>query len=164
MANSLYASVPELKTYAAERGVSLLGASGVEYTESEVRVFLRKAQDYIDLVFSFNGEAVYDDSAFPRHNLKDYDSTTVPPAVRRATLYIACHLVDGLPILEGQKAQSEIKREVVASNRIETEYATNYKDNTVQGYVMLDAPLYMLSRAGLLSGENTGFNMIGLRG
>lgn len=165
MAKTIYATAAELRTYAAERGVSLMNSAGVEYTDDEINVFLTKAQDYIDLVFSFVGEPVGDYAAFPRTGLKSYDETTVPPAVRLATLYVAMHLMEGLPILEGQKPQSEIKREVVAANRIETEYATNYKDNTVQGFVILDAPMYMLRRAGLLSGvASGGFNLFGVRG
>ena len=165
MARTLYASPDELRTYAQERGVSLKNDGGVELTDSEVSVFLTKAQDYIDLVFTFVGEPVDEDSQFPRIGLDKYDETTVPPAVRKSTMYVACHLIEGLPILEGQKAQAEIKREVVASNRIETEYATNYKDGTVQSFVVLDAPMYMLNRAGLLAGvSNNGFNMFGLRG
>lgn len=165
MAKTIYATAAELKTYAAERGVSLLSAQGVEYTDDEVNVFLTKAQDYIDLVFTYVGEPVGDYSQFPRTGLGSYDETTVPPAVRISTMYVAAHLIDGLPILEGQKAQAEIKKEVVASNRIETEYATNYKDPVVQSFVVLDAPLYMLRRAGLLSGVSTGgMNMFGLRG
>ena len=133
--------------------------------EYEKSVFLTKAQDYIDFVFTFQGEPVGELNQFPRRNLDNYDETTIPPAVRLATLYVASHLIEGLPILEGQKPQSEIKREVIAANRIETEYATNYKDNIVQGYVMLDAPLYILRRAGLLSGTSSGgVNLFGLRG
>ena len=165
MANTRYATVEELRTYAAERGVSLISSTGAEFTDSEINVFLTKAQDYIDFVFTFQGEPVGDLNQFPRRGLELYDETTVPPAVRVATLYVATHLIEGLPILEGQKPQSEVKREVIAANRIETEYATNYKDSTVQGYVMLDAPLYILRRAGLLSGASTGgFNLFGLRG
>lgn len=165
MAKTVYATVDELKTYAAERGVSLVSGNGVDYTDSEINVFLTKAQDYIDLVFSYVGTPVGAYSEFPRNGLSLYDETTVPPAVRISTMYVAAHLIDGLPILEGQKAQAEIKKEVVASNRIETEYATNYKDPVVQGFVVLDAPLYMLRRAGLLSGVSTGgMNLFGLRG
>lgn len=166
MANTRYASVDEFKTYAADRGVSLTNTqTGAQLSDNEINVFLTKAQDYIDLVFSFVGDPVYDSTQFPRTGLSKYDETTVPPAVRLSTMYVAAHLVNGLPILEGQKAQAEVKREVVAANRIETEYATNYKDGSVQGYVILDAPMYMLDRAGLLSGVSTGgMNLFGLRG
>lgn len=165
MAKTMYASVPELRTYAAERGVRLTGDTGEELTDDEINVLLTKAQDYIDLVFTFNGEAVGEYSQFPRTGLEVYDETTVPPAVRFATMYVAVHIYDKLPILEGQKAQSEIKREVVASNRIETEYATNYKDGaSIQGYTMLEAPMMMLRRAGLLVPTVGGYNLFGVRG
>lgn len=165
MANTMYASVPEFRTYAAARGVSLMGDTGEELTDDEINVFLTKAQDYIDLVFTFKGEAVGDYSQFPRTGLEQYDETTVPPAVRTATMYVATHILDGLPILEGQKAQAEIKREVVASNRIETEYATSSKESsTLQGYAMLEAPMLILKRAGLLAHSIGAYNLWGVRG
>lgn len=158
MAKTLYASVDELRTYATDRAVSLQSPSGVPFTDDEVVVFLVKAQDYIDLVFEYKGEAINDDSEFPRKGLDKYDETTVPPAVRKSTMYVACHLIEGLPVMEGSRAESEIKREVVAANRVETEYATNYNDSPVQGFIVLDAPLYMLRRAGLIK-SLSGFSM-----
>lgn len=164
MAMTIYATADDLRTYATQRGVSLLTSEGAILTNEQLQVFITKAQDYIDTNFPFVGEAVYDDSQFPRTGLEKYDETTIPPSVRTSTLYVASHLVEGLPILEGQRPQSEIKREVVAANRIETEYATNYKDNGIQRAIILDAPLYMMQRAGLIGGFATGINLIGLRG
>lgn len=164
MAKTIYASVSELRTYAAERGVSLLKDTGEAYTDDELSVFLTKAQDYIDVVFSFKGQAVYGDSEFPRSGLENYDETTVPPAVRKSTLNVATHIIDGLPIMEGQRATAQVKREVIASNRIETEYATNYAHGPVQGYVVLEAPLFILKRAGLIADNMGSMNFFALRG
>lgn len=164
MSKTLYATTDELRGYAAERGVSLIHSTGREYTDEELQVFLTKAQDYLDIVFTYKGVAVNDSSEFPRSGLSEYDETTTPPAIRRATLYVACHIMDGLPILEGARSEAQVKREVVSANRIETEYAVDYTAGNTQGYVILDAPLYMLRRAGLLADMIGGMNMFGLRG
>lgn len=164
MARTIYASIPEFRTYALERGVSLTTDAGDELSDDDLRVYLTKAQDYVDVVFDFKGEPTGDDSEFPRTGLKNYDETTVPPAVRKATLYVALHIFDGLPILEGQRGANQVKREVIAANRIETEYATNFKESTVQGYIVLEAPLYMLTRAKLLADHMGSINMFGIRG
>lgn len=165
MPKALYATIADYREYAIARGGTLTNTDGSELSDNEIQVLLTKSQDYVDLVFTYKGEAVFDNSEFPRAGLDRYDDTTIPQAVTTATLYVASCFADGLLFVEGSRAEAQIKREVIAGNKIEIEYATNYKnENTTQGYTVLEAPLLILQRAGLISNLGSTFNLFGMRG
>lgn len=156
MPRILYAATDELITYAADRGVSV--------SDTDARVALNLAQDYIDTEYDFVGEAVNVESEFPRTGLENYADDVVPYPVKNATLYAALMQLQGVEFMEGKLATAQTKSVTIAANRIQEEYATNYQDGAVQSAIRLDAVTVMLDRAGLLDSEARPLNMIGVRG
>lgn len=156
MARILYASSQELIDYAAERGVVV--------SDDDARTILNKAQDYIDTEYFFKGEAVNVDSEFPRTGLEHYADDVVPLPVKRATLYAALMLAQGVEFLEGKLADSQTKMVTIATGRITEEYATNYQDGATQSAIKLDGVTILLRKAGLLDEDMAIINMYGVRG
>lgn len=156
MSNVRYASSAEFVTYAAERGVTV--------TNDEALTRLTVAQDYIDQNYSFRGVAINADTEFPRSGLDNYADDVVPYPVKRATLYAALMLAQGVEFLEGKLAESQVKSVTIASNKISEEYATNYKDGAVQSATRLDGVTSILSKADLLDPDANVINLIGVRG
>lgn len=121
MVRILYVTSDELIEYAASRGVSI--------SSEEALVLINNAQDYIDTMYTFCGTAVYKSSAFPRSGLKDYDNTTIPYAVKAATLYAALQIQIGTPFTAGKKAAPQVKKVTIGTGSISREYATNTKNH-----------------------------------
>lgn len=157
MARLLYVTSTELREYAADRGVTLSG--------DDALVLLNKAQDYIDTTYSFCGTRVYETSAFPRNGLDGYDNSTIPCAVKQATLYAAMQIQIGTPFMEGRLADPQVKKVTIGATSISREYATNYKANPVQQTTPLQGCTSLLADADLLCGNVYGINnMIAWRG
>lgn len=156
MPRMMYATATELIQYAADRGVSV--------TEQIANKQLMLAQDYIDGTYSFRGEPVYVESAFPRTGLEDFPETMIPPIVSQATLKVALMLINDTPIMEGTIPEAQIKREVVATNKVETEYATNYAASRVQSNIILPSLLRMFEQYNLITVAGIGVNLYGVRG
>lgn len=157
MPRIIYVTAADLVQYAADRGVLV--------TEDAARIAVTQAQDYIDNTYSFYGTAVYPESEFPRSGLELYPDTVVPEPVHRATLQVALMILKDVPIQEGALAAPQVKREVVATNKIETEYATNYKAAPVQNSVILPSLLRLFDRYLLLDASSvTCVNLFGVRG
>lgn len=156
MPRILYATASELVQYAADRGVSV--------SEADATKNITLAQDYIDNTYNFKGAAVYPESAFPRIGI-DYPETTVPPPITRATLIVGMMFINGTPIAEGSVPQPLLKREVIATNKIENEYATNYAASQVQSNVILPSLVRLFTEFDLIdsmAGYST--NLYGVRG
>ena len=157
MARRLYVSSAELVEYAADRGVTLSSEAAL--------ILCNNAQDYIDMAYEFCGTPVFDNSAFPRNGLDDYDNATIPYAVKAATLYAALQMQIGTPFTEGKLADPQVKKVVIGASSISREYATNYKANPVQKLTQLQGCTSLLYDAGLLCSSPYGItNMFAWRG
>lgn len=155
MPRILYAASSELVNYAADRGVVV--------SEADARIELNKAQDYIDTTYDFKGEAMQEDSQFPRTGTA-YAEDVVPVPVKNATLYAALMLLQGVEFMEGKLATSQTKSVKIGVSGISEEFATNYQDGAVQDSMRLDGVTVMLKRANLLDESLFRINMYGVRG
>lgn len=153
---TVYVSALSFIEYAAERGILI--------EEKAAKIAIRNAQDYLDLAYVFSGTAMQQDAAFPRSGLAEYDNTTVPYPVQIATMRIALLVENGVALYEGSSV-APIKKEVVASNRIETEYDTQTNSvGTIQQQQKLVSITKLLSSHGLIEENDTLFRLYGVRG
>lgn len=152
----IYVDSDTFVAYALQRGITV-DAITASYE-------IRKAQDYIDFAYSFKGTPVNSDSAFPRYGLADFDATTVPVQVKAATMQLALMSLDGVSFHAGT-VNRPVKREVVASGKIETEYDTTGDNaNSTQDMVRFSFITKMLSDIDVIEDGVGVFNMRGLRG
>lgn len=157
MARIIYASPDALVQYAADRGVLIEVGEATE--------LVLRAQDYIDGTYSYKGVPVFFDTAFPRKGLALFDDETLPLPIIQATLQVALMIKNGVALTEGALASPQIKREVIATNKVETEYATNYQANPVQDGVVLASLVRLFNEYELLSAAGTfAPNLTGWRG
>lgn len=154
----MYTSPADLIEYARQRGTVI--------EEDEAQALIMAAQDYIDGTYSFLGEAVHFETAFPRTGLERFSEDVIPEPVRQATMQVAIMLKNGVPLTEGVIAQAQIKREVVSTNKIETEYATNYRADPVQRATTLPSLVRLFTTYDLLNpnAANVSINLTGWRG
>ena len=152
--STVYVDATTFVSYAQERGVTI--------TEDVARIELRKAQDYIDDAYYFVGNPVFSGSSFPRNGLLEYDNKIVPYSVKLATMRIALMSINGVSIYDGVSTQL-VKKEVVASGRLETEYETENATST-QNAIKFPSVTKLLYEDGLLDDASSGFRLYGLRG
>lgn len=154
---AIYVDAATFVSYAADRGVTL------DLTKAAVEI--RKAQDYIDMAYQFNGTPVSNGSAFPRSGLEHYDNTTVPYPIKNATMLVAMLSVNGANIYAGTTT-APVKRETIASNRIETEYDTETNSlRSATDVILFPSITRLLDEAALLAQAATIINnFYGMRG
>lgn len=152
----LYVDSDTFIAYALKRGFS------VDVNTAQIE--LRKAQDYLDFAYSFKGTPICVDSAFPRRGLDAFDETSIPTQVKVATMQLALMSIDGVSFYAGAVSRP-VKKEVVASGRIETEYETSGDNaSATQNASKFSFITKMLSEVDLLADELGVLNMRGLRG
>lgn len=117
-----YATVAEVRAYAASRGISLPAADG------EVEILLRQATDFLDSLESrYKGDRVASDQAlaWPRSDVYLFESetpvdiTAIPDQLKRGQMQLACDA--NTFALQPTGSGREVVRQKV--DVIETEYA-----------------------------------------
>lgn len=157
MTRIIYASPDALVQYAADRGVLIEAGEATE--------LILRAQDYIDGTYTYKGVPVFFDTAFPRKGLALFDEETLPLPIIQATLQVALMIKNGVALTEGALASPQIKREVIATNKIETEYATNYQASPVQDGIVLASLVRLFNEYELLNAAGSfAPNLTGWRG
>lgn len=109
-----YASVADVKTYAAARALAYSGKA-----DEDIEAALRQATVYVDSRWRFKGHRSTAAQAleFPRTDLVDWSGFTItglPARVKQATLSLALKVLSGDSLYEDQSRGGKIVSESVA--------------------------------------------------
>lgn len=142
--------------------VQYAASCGIVVDEAQAAILITRAQNYLDGTYTYDGYRVQVDSAFPRHCLKLFTHTEIPAPITEATKIIGVMLAQGVPLEAGVTADSKVSKEVIATNRVEVQYATNYQDAPVQSAYKVAAVTNLLREYCLL--DTSALQLTAIRG
>jgi hypothetical protein len=145
--------------------VQYAASCGIVVTDAEATILITRAQNYLDGAYKYKGYRVSVDSAFPRYDLKNYTHLEIPAPITEATKIIALLLAQNVPIEAGSAPDAKVSKEVIATGRIEVQYATDYQAPQTQNAKLIPSVTNLLREYCLIDFDSfNGVNLTAIRG
>lgn len=125
-ANS-YVTVAEFRAYCADREIDVIAD-----TDAAIQGNLIDGTDYVDLTYTFLGEATVDTQALQFPRTRDDEDYGVPNKVKYATIEMALQRRSGVNLFSDSESKLVSKREKVGVIETEQEFDDSkaYKSNS----------------------------------
>lgn len=145
--------------------VQYAASCGIVVTDTDATILITRAQNYLDGAYKYAGYRVQIDSAFPRYDLKHFTSTEIPPPITEATKIVALLLAQNVPIEAGNAPEPKVSKEVIATGRIEVQYAADYQASLIQSTKLIPSVTNLLREYCLLDSDAfNGISLTAIRG